>query len=184
MPVLSNGLVFIKDLSSKEICHNRNVFLACRVASLRKVRMETSNRSIFVPLPDGLTLKRDTDYDWSVAITLDIGVGNVTDVGVGGNVRGGLRLNASSSFSTGLLANGDWEGSSMWLAASSSAAMPAGCSGCAVAAQLRKVRKSFRLTVLVVRNNDCLLRQAQNEQDGECNEAWVLCRNSRCPLAT
>jgi hypothetical protein len=153
-------------------------FLACRVAALHKVRMETSNRSIFIPLPAGLTLKSDTDYDWSVAITLDTGIG------VGGDVRGGLKLNASSSFSTGLLANDDWEGSSMWLAASSSAAMPAGCSGCAVAAQLRKVRKSLRLTVLAVRNNGCLLRQAQNEQDGECNEAWVLCRNSRCPLAT
>jgi hypothetical protein len=167
--------------SSNKLKHALS-FLARRAVSFRKVRMETSNRSIFVPLPDGLTLKSDTDYDWSVAITLDTGVGNAN--GVGGDVRSGLKLNASSSFSTGLLANGDWEGSSMWLAASSSAAMPAGCSGCAVAAQLRKVRKSLRLTVLVVRNNDCLLRQAQNEQDGECNEAWVLCRNSRCPLAT
>ena len=31
-------------------------------------RTEASNRSTFVPLPEGLTLRSDTDYGWAVSI--------------------------------------------------------------------------------------------------------------------
>ena len=85
----------------------------------KATRTEASNRSTFVPLPEGLTLRSDTDYGWAVSIP-------------------GLGLNASSGFSTGLLSARDWDQSSAWLAASSKAPMPPGCQGCAVAAQLRR----------------------------------------------
>ena len=83
-----------------------------------KHTQEASNRSTFVPLPAGLTLESDSDYDWSVALP-------------------GLGLRGNSSFSTGLLAPSDWDRSA-WLVASSAATIPSGCNGCAAAAQLRK----------------------------------------------
>ena len=55
--------------------------------SRAKVRAEASNRSTFVSLPDGITLKSDTTYGWSVE---------------------GLKINATSSFSTGLFSKSDW----------------------------------------------------------------------------
>ena len=60
-------------------------------------RVEASNRSTFVPLPDGLTLESDTEYAWSVEIPQ-------------------LRLSANSTFSTGLLAPSDWNASE-WIVA-------------------------------------------------------------------
>ena len=75
--------------------------------SREEVRRQPSNRSIFVPLPDGLSLKSDTTYDWSVHLS-------------------GPNINATSSFSTGFLSETDWDRSSAWLAASSVAQMPPG----------------------------------------------------------
>jgi hypothetical protein len=69
-------------------------------AGAAAVRAETSNRSIFVPLPDGLALESDAEYHWAVVVDL----------------QQGEQLAANSSFSTALLMPTDWRRSE-WVVA-------------------------------------------------------------------